>query len=387
VCRVIFPFVDAGHPFHGCVVRLRDELAASARAPMPGRSLVSSEIRGRRLPDGGFTLDRFYTSAQHWSSDGQFAATTLYATPMESASRWYHFPDEPRLPNVAVYLRGRGFDQPGSTMEVLRYVPLRRFTFRSPRRDGSAGDEVGKFKRRSKLEESYQRIVVIAAAVEQAAPGFGVPRPAGVDDDHAIYFQDSVDGGDLATEAQVADDALETAAHVLAGLHAVAPPSLPVLDEAVFIGALDRDLEWIAFNSPMLDELIAHARRVLADPPPIEATVLAHGDFVPSHVLRDGDRLTMIDLDLAHVGDRYRDLAIMLASLPTDVPTVRPDVAAIVTAYESRAGLRLDRRRLAWHRLAAEIYYLALAFSKDRTIDPARVAAAVDDLDSSDLVR
>jgi Phosphotransferase enzyme family len=385
VCRVIFPFVDADHPFHGCVARLRDELATSSGTPMPGRVLVSSEIRGRRLPDGGFTLDRFYTSAQHWSGHGQFAATTLYAAPADNAPRWYHFPDEPSLSNVAPYLRVRGFDRPGSTMEVLRYVPLRRFTFQSPRRDGSAGAEVGKFKRRSKLEESYQRTVVIAAAVEQAAAGFDVPRPAGVDNDHAIYFQERVDGSDLATEAQLTDDALETAAHVLASFHTVAPPSLPLLDEAVFLGALDRDLAWIAFHSPALGELVAGARRALADPPQIEASVLAHGDFVPSHVLRHHDRLTVIDLDLGHVGDRYRDLAMMLASLPTDVPAVRPDSAAIIAAYEDRAGLSLDRRRLAWHRLAAEIYYLALAFSKDRSIDPARVAATLADLDSSDL--
>jgi hypothetical protein len=382
---VIFPFVDCDHPFHGCLARLRDELASAAAAPTSGHAHVWSEIRGRRLSDGQFALDRFYTSAQHWSGNGQFSATTLHAAPAASTLRWYNFPDEPCLSNVAPYLMGRDFGQPGSTLQVLRYVPLRRFTFRAPRRDGSAGTEVGKFKRRSKLDESYQRTVVIAAAVEQASAGFAVPRPAGLDDDHAIYFQDCVAGSDLATEAQHADDALETAAHVLAGFHSVSPPSLPMLDEAVFIGALDRDLAWIAFHSPALGELVAGARRALADPPLIEASVLAHGDFVPSHVLRDGDRLTVIDLDLAHVGDRYRDLAMMLASLPSDAPTVRPDAAAIVAAYEDRAGLRLDRRRLDWHRLAAEIYYLALAFSKDLTLDPARLAAAVDDLDSSDL--
>jgi aminoglycoside phosphotransferase (APT) family kinase protein len=341
---------------------------------------VSSEIRGR-LREGGFTLDRFYWSSQTWSADDWFSATSLYAS-AEDAPRWFRFPDEPRLTTIGPYLRDRGLDQPDGGLEVLRYVPLRRFTFRTPQRHEAVTRSIGKFKRASKLKESYGRTTAIAAAVEQTAGGFDVPRPAGLDIDNSIYFQDSADGIDLAAASTNDATALETAAEVLAQLHGVVVPSLPALDETVFLNALDRDLRWITFHAPQLADLIERAGRALADPPPIEAAVLAHGDFVPSHVLRHDDRLTVIDLDLAHVGDRYRDLAIMLAALPLDAPAAEPDIPAIVAAYEDRAGLTLDRRRLAWHRLAAEIYYLALAFSKDRPIDSTPVTNALIDLDT-----
>jgi aminoglycoside phosphotransferase len=378
---VIFSFIDEDHPFHSCLTQLREELHAAGPTAPSGRTVVSSEIRGR-LTEGGFALDRFYWSSQSWSDSGQFSATSLYSSSTEDAPRWFRFPDDPRLVTVAPYLRDRGLDRLDSGVEVLRYMPLRRFTFRTPDRHEGAASAVGKFKRPSKLEESYGRTTAISAAVGQAATGFAVPRPAGLDVDNSVYFQDSVDGVDLAAESAHDAGALETAAEVLAAVHSVKVPSLPPLDEAVFITALDRDLQWIAFHDSGLADLTDRARKALRDRPSIEATVLAHGDFVPSHVLRGADGLTVIDLDLAHVGDRYRDLAIMLASLALDSPTVEPDVEAILAAYEGRAGLTLDRRRLAWHHLAAEIYYLAVAFTKDRPIDPLAVASALAELET-----
>ena len=384
MCSVILPFITDGHPFHCDIERLRDQLGAVAVPLSSGRNVVSSEIRGRRLDGGGFALDRFYCSMQHWSDGVEgFDASSLYFDSRDTAPRCYRFPDEPYLVTLAPYLSSRGLDRPEGRLEVLRYVPLRRFTFRAPRHDCNSGYEIGKFKRRSRLHESYQRMTAVATAVQSTTAGFAVPAPAGVDPDHSIYFQDDVTGIDLATAAAGDRQVLELSAHVLAAFHSVTPPALPALDKESFHTGIARDLEWIGFHAPALGDLVDRAARALANPPPLESSVLAHGDFVPSHVLRHGDALTVIDLDLAHVGDRYREVAMMLASLPIDTPSVQPDTSAIIAAYEQRAGHRLEPRRLAWHRLAAEAYYLALAFSKDRPIDSLPLTTATDELEAA----
>ena len=383
--RVIFPFIDDGHPFSAGVERLRDQLGVADQPQLDGRRVVLSEIRGRRLDGGEFVLDRCYCSRQRWSELGyEFDATSLYYRAGDvDTPRIYRFPDEPYLTALAPYLAGRDVDRPGEGLDVLRYVPLRRFTFRAPRRDKAGGAEIGKFKRPSRLHDSYGRTTAVAAAVRSTAAGFTVATPTGLDIEHAIYFQDDIKGTDLATVAESDPQALEAAAQVLAAFHAVPSPTLTVLDESAFHNSLGRDLEWIAFHAPAFADLVDRATGALRDPPALESSVLAHGDFVPSHVLRDDDQLTVIDLDLAHCGDRYRDVAIMLASLAVDAPAVSADTTAILAAYEERAGLHLEPRRLAWHRVAAEAYYLALAFTKDRPIDAAPFAKAVDELEAA----
>jgi aminoglycoside phosphotransferase (APT) family kinase protein len=374
----IFSFITDGHPFAPVLDGFRERIAAEGPGPATGRAIVSSEIRARAADDGTFALDRFYCSLQRWPETGlPFAASSFYFAEKDGAARWCTFPDEPYLTSVQPYLAGRALLEERADLEVLRYVPLRRFTFRAPRRDGRPGREIGKFKRRSRLGESYERMQRVAGAVAASATGIEVPRPGGVEDAHSLYFQDAVGGVDLATRAARDPAALPAAAAVLAALHSVPCRGLPDVDEAAFHSVVARDLSWIAFHAPALASLAAAARGALADPPPIEAAVTCHGDFVASHVLDDAGRVTVIDLDLAHHGDPYREVAMLLASLPLDAPGAEVDEASIVAAYERRAGVTLDARRLAWHRVAAEAYYLALAFSKDRPADPGPLRSAV----------
>jgi len=383
-CVPIFAFIEDGHPFTSALDGFRARVEQEAPETAPGPAVVSSEIRARAAGDGTFALDRFYCSLQRWPVAGApFMASSLYWAAQDGVARWCTFPVEPYLAAVEPYLTGRGLLTAEGGLRVLRYVPLRRFTFRAPRRDGLAGSEIGKFKRRTRLLESYERMDRVARAVAASAPGFDVPAPRGVDEEYSLYFQDAARGTDLAVLAASDPRALPRAAAVLAVLHQVPCAGLPAVDEGAFHRGIERDLAWIAFHAPALVTLVADASAALADPPPIEAEVTCHGDFVPSHVLDDGGRLTVIDLDLAQRGDPYREVAMLLASLPVDAPDVAVDERAIVDAYGRAAARRLDRRRLGWHRVAAEVYYLALAFSKDRPVDPARLQAAVAALDAA----
>jgi len=78
-------------------------------------------------------------------------------------------------------------------------------------------------------------------------------------------------------------------------------------------------------------------------------------------------------------------MAILLASLPYDLPLFQAGAgadspadgslleraaAAYLRGYAEQAGAPIDALRLAWHRIGAEIYYLALMLKKDRFARP-----------------
>ena len=382
----VFAFLAEDHPFAGRLRGFRARLDERA-APSGARCQVSSEIKGRRTSHG-FALDRFYCSMQAWDTrDGEpFQSTTLYWS-ARTGSQWVRFPAEPYLPHLPAYLAGVRSESGGPSYDVLRYVPLRRFTFRS-------GGLVGKFKRVSRLQDSAGR----ATAVVAAAQGSSVTVPAmrGIDTRHSIYFQNAVDGpalSDLVGPGNVTD-LLGQAGQVHAEFHALDAPGLPVAaDPWAPLEDVVHSTDWVAALCPsMTGWLYATRDRLLATAPPASAAAAGtcHGDLVLSHLLVTDAGCTVIDLDLAHIGDRYRDLALFLAGLPADAPALAgcpgttgslPEAErAYLGAYEERSGQRLDPRRLAWHRASAELHQLAVLFSKDRIrlADVPRVRALVD---------
>ncbi|MFE9320617.1 phosphotransferase [Nocardia sp. NPDC052278] len=89
-------------------------------------------------------------------------------------------------------------------------------------------------------------------------------------------------------------------------------------------------------------------RRLLAERPPDEDLVVAHGDFTPSNVLGGG---LLIDVGGLGVADRYRDLALVERDLREDFGA--DELSAFYAAY----GLaEPDRQRLDYYRLLDELF-------------------------------
>ncbi|WP_245672230.1 aminoglycoside 3'-phosphotransferase [Nocardia anaemiae] len=89
-------------------------------------------------------------------------------------------------------------------------------------------------------------------------------------------------------------------------------------------------------------------QRLLAERPPDEDLVVAHGDFTPSNVLAGG---LLIDVGGLGVADRYRDLALVDRDLREDFDA--DELSAFYAAY----GLaEPDRRRLDYYRLLDELF-------------------------------
>lgn len=381
----LFAFVDDDHPFAPSIERFRAQVAARPEARAwraDARAIVHSELKGGALPDGGFAIDRMYCSVQR--ADDGFAALSLCFAAKHGRTNWYAFPDEPYLSGLRPFVESGALvaDGHAPALDVLRYVPLRRFTFRGRLRTRPNRAVIGKVKRASRVREAHERGVAIARAVAAAGRPFSVAAPLGIDAEHRIAFQGVVAGRPLsdlvADPADVADaGALQHAFHRLPAR------GLPAWDQDAFVRRIARDVDWIAFLRPEAAPVLEGVRRALVHSPrrlDDAELVCCHGDWVCSHVYRSPGGFAVIDLDLAGRADPLWEVAMALAAIARDVPLLeaahadpRADaVAALqraedayVEAYRAAAGA-FDDHRLGYWRLCAEIYELALMLTKDR---------------------
>jgi aminoglycoside phosphotransferase (APT) family kinase protein len=377
----VFPLVGPGHPFERGLEAFRARLASDARL---AGARGESEVKAVREADGAWAIDRVYAFVPR-SSDGGFGGALLHARGGEPEV--HEFPHDPRLPALAA---------PGSPLlgdghgEVLRYVPLRRLTFVAPGENGRA--LIGKFKRPSTLDGAYRRLEAAWRAARGAS--FGVPRPAGVDTSSSVFYQEHAAGADAATlvDAGTLKTVMGTVGRVHRELHALPVADAPPWDLGRYLVDVERDLQWIAFMVPGSNRRLARvaARLAARVPDPAGAErAFCHGDFVVSQLLLDGGRVTALDFDLAAIGDPYRDIAMLIASLPFDVPYLGAAPAAEVerardaylSAYAERAGTPIDARRLAWYRVCAAIYHVAMRIRKGRSDRP-EVDRALDELET-----
>lgn len=382
-----FSFVPEGH-------RLRPQLAAFAEAigreprvaalaarGAPGGLVVHAEAKALPVSAGRWRLDRFYWSLQARGERGPapaFDALTAVWSAGDGTLRWHAFPDDPRLGAVAGYLDQAR--QAGSRIDVLRYVPLRRLTFRE--RDAGGRVRVGKFKRASRFAQAHRLLQHVARGAA-GQDDFRVPQPLGVDAERQVHFQQALPGEDLAERLDAAGCAplLARVGALHRGLHRLAVDGVPREDHERLLPQARQDADWIAFMQPAQAGPLADALALLARhaPPPPEAPAFCHGDFVCSQLLVAEQGWSVIDFDLCRLGDAHRDAAILLASLPYDVPALaacQADAAgpalieraerAYLDGYRDAGGQALDARRLAWHRLCAELHYLSLMLRKDR---------------------
>ena len=377
------PFIAAGHPFERAMDEIRRALENRPAWARPeersGRMVRQHELKGVRDGQGAWRLDRFYSSTLSWdrSSSPFFDAVTYHYAGKPGSGQWFRFPEDPRLGALEHLAEARD-------PEVLQYVVLRRLTYRAKTAQGGA--YIGKFKRWSQTPRSFKVLSLVSAAASLGRLSFRIPAPLRVDASRHLFHQEALPGQPVSelVNGATLDALLHAMGRIHAELHGLAVPGVPVAAAQASIDALSRDCDWIAFFRPADGARLASVRRVLLHVLPRlspAAPVLCHGDFVCSHVLHGPEGSAVVDFDLAHRADPHADAAILLSSLTHDVPFLRrairdpgaaPEaliergVSAYVEGYQSYGRRILDRRRLLWHRIAAEIHMLGLMFTKDR---------------------
>lgn len=388
-----FPFVESGHPFHPLLRRFETRLGEEGlfdllleKRERGEKVTVHAEIKGKRRSEGGWSLDRFYWSLQWWSEDDAigFRARTLHYAAKTGRTEFCDFPADPYLTSLSSLFAG--MDRRSCRVDILRYIPLRRLTFRLSRISGDRLSIVGKVKRRSRLKEAYERLEAVDRAAARSDGSFSVAAPQGLDEERSLFFQEEMPGQDLASQLRPENfrELLGDLGRRHRDLHRLQAAGVPLWDFDAFIQQLHDDIDWIAFFQPEIEPFLSDILNLLlrkapdADP---ATYTFCHGDLVCSQILRAAGRWSVLDFDLCRKGDLYLELAMLAASLKQDVPLfeecivgthektsdlLEEGVAAYLEGYQKRAGETLCRRRLSWYRISAEIYYLALMFKKNK---------------------
>lgn len=308
-------------------------------------------------------LYEFYWSVQRQSESG-FTARTLSYSRKADAMQWLDFPADPDLPQLQEFL------SQANGVRVLRYVPQRRLTIRLDTPDGVG--VVGKFKRASRIGDAIGKLRMVNSLTAAAKLPFSVPAFLGTTKEGVMFLQSLCPGQSLATvmTRKNTSELLAKAAQLLAQLHTVPATNLEHQSNRDVLAEAHQAADWLAMLLPEHGAELAHCTATLAARmPPDDPPVFCHGDFVCSQMLVDPARWSLLDFDLCRIGSRYRDIAILLASLPSDVDCYSAGETAeadetFIAAYKTHQAI--DRLALTWHRICAELHYLMLMVKKDR---------------------
>jgi len=382
------PFAFAGerHPLSEALAPVRALIAGDPGLRPTGAAgeIVRADVRAAPDPAGGWRLERLYWSLQRAdpAAPGGLRARTLAVDRRRGRdeSAVHDFPADPKLPAAAradgPVVAGHG----GAPVEILRYIPLRRITFRTA--SGAAG-AIGKIKAPSGLTRAHDVLEEVVRAA--AGARFAVPRSLGVARESGVMFQELWPGrplADIAGEAGV-EAALHRFGAIHRELHALAA-DVPPADEESRAAALDADATWIGWAVPELAGEVARVhgwlRRNLR---PGTEDAFCHGDFTPAQIVCDGTAWAVVDFDDAHRGDPYAEIGAVVASLGHEVVALGSAPAGALerarAAYLAGYGGPLDERRLLAHRVRAELVQLANRLRKDRVAagEPERVLAGL----------
>jgi aminoglycoside phosphotransferase (APT) family kinase protein len=381
-----FEGLTSGHALSAELAPLLARVAAdpvlTGAGASPGvRVAVRRDLRAGPTADGGARIERFYWCAQ-WrdpAAPSRFRARTLHYERRRGEPRTFDFPDDPLLPAAAA----PGGPLGALDVEVLRYIPRQRVTFR-------AGELVGKIKRPKSLERGDARLRAVHAAVRRANASFAVPEPVRLDAARGAFYQTLVPGTpmDELLEPRCAERLLRALGALHRELHEL-DVDVPAREPGELAAVAREDAAWVAFAAPAHAAAMAALERRLA--PALEAAErgargFCHGDLALDQVLVVGDAFAIVDFDDAALGDPYADLGTMLAALPLDAPQLFAGgdggglgdraLTAYLDGYREAAGAALDERRLRVHRVRAELALLASRLHKGQA-GPDEVARTV----------
>ena len=377
--RAIFAFIAPDHPFYQQISDFEQIIQQSnaysewlERQEQGVGSTVHAEIK-TKIVDGVRRLDRFYFSIQFPKQElpGGLYAWSLHYSAKDEMTKAYEFPADPKLAHLADFINA----PENKDIKLLRYVPLRRVTFLKPGQHQQAG-LIGKLKKLNRAMEGYLRLAEVASVGSSCE--FAIPRAISIDSDHAVFYQTLLPGEEityLLTEVNYLDLLFDTGK--LHGNLAKLPLANDKRwDRDGIPKNLQNDLAEIIFYLPETARFIDKVRRWLSEQQKnlIQfSDNFCHGDFACSQILKHRDGWSIVDFDLAGIGNPYQDTAMFVASLGHDVPLfaeqpqlISAAMLAYLDGYEDAAAQSIDPFTFTWYLVCAEIYYLALILKKDR---------------------
>ena len=352
---------------------VRDEIERRQR---PGVA-VKAELRAARAADGTAELRRFYWSTQQPDprSPWGFSARTLYCDADATQPRLFEFPSEPALCWLG--------DDPGplphrsdpQRVDVLRYIPLRRLTFRLHDGAGLPGRVIAKVKRASGLNRAATAFLAVhLAASKRRSEAPTVPQLLRLDPPRHVLYLEELAGVPLNIAIGTLD--LTPALQHLGALHRA-------LQELEVGGITARRTigDWLQTARAAATQIglfvpssAGRAEEVYAElvrtAPADERLLFCQGDFLPGQILCHPTGWSVIDFDDSRYADPLSDVAAMYAALPRELglPAEQAERArrTYLQAYASRAGDRFDEARWHWFLVLLQLAELGKRLMKGR---------------------
>jgi aminoglycoside phosphotransferase len=387
-----FPAVEPDAP----VAPLLRQVSPAVRAEI-GRlegidPRVQAELRVGVSSDGGVHPRRFYWSAQRPDprSPLGFGARTLYREGT-AALEVHDFPSEPALPwlvDADGPLRSHG---QLASVEILRYIPLRRLTYRLHDGVGLPARVIAKVKRTGGLNRAATAFLAVhQAAGRRRAGGLTVPRVLRLDAPrHALYLEElSGEPLDVAIERLDLAAAMEQLGTLHRTVHELEVRGLPQPRSAAdWLQDARHAATQIGLFVPSVGEAAEATYAALERSVPDGGRpMFCQGDFLPGQILCDPGGWSVIDFDDSRYADPLSEVAALYAALPREL-RLAPDRAelarsAYLEAYARRAGEPIDPDRWRWFLVLVQLSALAKRLFKGRAA-PGEAATVLEGLAGS----
>jgi Ser/Thr protein kinase RdoA (MazF antagonist) len=391
-----FPAVERQSPVVPLLERLRPAVEAELERHGSADATVHAELRTARTAGGELAMRRFYWSTQRAepSSPWGFAARTLVCDDDAAALRVHEFPSDPALPWLGEDpgpLRLAGTQE---HVEVLRYIPLRRLTFRLHDGAGLPPRVIAKAKRASGLNRAATAFLAVhLAANKRRSDAPTVPRLLRLEPPRHVLYLEELPGRTLDVAIGTLD--LVPAMEQLGTLHR----SLQEL-EVRGLTARRTAGDWLDDARSATSQIglfvPSAARRaaevhagLVRNAPADERLLFCQGDFLPGQVLHHPSRWSVIDFDDSRYADPLSEVAAMYAAMPRELH-LGPAAAekaqrAYLRAYAARAGEPIDEARWRWYLALLQLTELGKRLMKGR-VAPEETHAVLDRLTQPDHV-
>lgn len=375
----IFGYIQPRHPVHQQVRSFESQIhqnpAYSEYTARQQKGLATEIHAEIKLIGSGDSrhIERFYYSIQFPAPElpGGFYAWSLHYSLHDGITKIYEFPNDPKLFHLASFINCPD----NREVKILRYVPLRRVTFLRHESYGKPA-VIGKLKKPRRSEEAYRKLVDVA---EIANPKVcRTPQPQGLNSNESVFYQQLVPG--IETGPILNNENYCLILTEIGKLHGELG-KWPISqakpwDRDGVMKNLWRDLDDIKFFLPETESFLSKVcnwlkqwQRNLAAIP----KTFCHGDFACSQILHHDLGWSIVDFDLAGLGDPYQDMAMFLVSLSHDVvlfhtqPELLPKAyTAYLEGHQIATDNMINNETFIGYLICAEIYYLALILKKNR---------------------
>jgi aminoglycoside phosphotransferase len=338
---------------------------------------VHTELRARPGRDGGAELQRFYWSRQVTDRDAPWGlvARTVHCDKRDPIPRVHMFPSEPALTMLTDRNGPLLDDGQPRNVEVLRYIPLRRVTFRLRDGAGLPPSVIAKAKRPSGLGRAVTAFrAAHVAAARRGGGALAVPRLLGHDSHRGVLYLEELPGEalDVALHQLDVAQAMQRLGEAHRDLQELdVEGGLPRKGTADWLADAEDAATQIGMFVPSVAAAADAAYGTLARTAPDDGRLLyCQGDFLPGQILCDEAGWSIIDLDDSRYADPLSDVAALYAALPREhgIPPDRLEEAqqTYLESYARRAGEPMDEDRWRWFLSLTRLTLLAKRLVKGR---------------------